>query len=316
MAAIVLTPNELFTNLTNLALLIHLLPANTSNKPRDFIDIFMTETIANGNTKIFPASDLPEVFDYSETSSVTTVTKPKVSESYLQISERKVVKTSIPQYVLEMAFTSDSGMNQFTGYILGQMEDARINDLYNVAISDLFKKTLTGQQMQTVQLLTPSATASASDINATDLINEKRITNAIQTIVDNMQVYTKDYNALGYTENVSIDDMVFLYCQPYYNNNIMNLMATLLNSSQITDSYKRPRIITIPKNKIPTDSQNVIGILMHKKAYQMFYKFVATLNFYDASNLFINYFMHYWYGHGFVAHLPMIKFVANTTATA
>lgn len=315
MPVIVLTANEAFTNLTNLALVMHLYATNTSNKPRDFVDIFMTETIANGNTKIFPASDLPEVFNYSETSSITQVNKPTVSESYLQISERKVVKTSIPQYILEMAFTTDAGMNQFTGYIIGQMEDARINDLYNVAINDLFTKSVTGQQLQTVNLLTATASSSPTEINAIDTINEKRITNAIQTVVDNMQVYTKDYNALGYTENVKIDDMVFLYCQPYYNNNIMNLIATLLNSSQITDSYKRPRVMTIPQNKIPSGSENVIGILMHKKAYQMFYKFVTTLNFYDVSNLYINWFMHYWYGKGFVAHLPIVKFVANTTST-
>lgn len=315
MAVVVLTPNEAFTMLTNLALSIHLYPTNTSGKPREFLDMFMTETIENGNTKIFPASDLPEVFDYSETSSVTTVTKPTVSESYLQITERKMVKSSFPTHILEMAFTSDSGMNQFIGYMLGQMEDARVNYMYDDIITQLFNRTLTGEQMQTVNLLQVPATG-ASDINDTELVNEKRITNAIQGVIDNIQVYTKQYNALGYTENVDLDDLVFLYCQPYYNNNVVNLVASLLNSGQIDKAYSRPKTITIPQIKIPSTSKNVIGILMHKKAFQAFYKFKTMLNFYDASNLYINYFLHFWYGRGYVAHLPMIKFIANTPAGA
>lgn len=315
MAVIVLTPNEAFTNLTNLALSMHLYPTNTSGKPREFLDIFMTETLDNGNTKIFPASDLPEVFDYSETSSVTTVTKPKVSESYLQITERKVIKSSFPNYILEMAFTTDSGMNQFIGYMLGQMEDSRVNYMYNDVINQLFSRVLTGEQQQTVNLLPVPATG-ATEINDTELVNEKRITNAIQGVIDNIQVFTDQYNALGYTENVALDDLVFLYCQPYYNNNVVNLVASLLNSEQIDKAYSRPKIITIPQIKIPNGSDNVIGILMHKKAFQAFYKFKTLLNFYDASNLYINYFLHVWYGRGFVAHLPIVKFIANTPTSA
>lgn len=311
MAVIVLTPNEAFTNLTNLALSMHLYPTNTSGKPREFLDIFMTETLDNGNTKIFPASDLPEVFDYSETSSVTTVTKPKVSESYLQITERKVIKSSFPNYILEMAFTTDSGMNQFIGYMLGQMEDSRVNYMYNDVINQLFSRILTGEQQQTINLLPVPATG-ATEINDTELVNEKRITNAIQGVIDNIQVFTDQYNALGYTENVALDDLVFLYCQPYYNNNVVNLVASLLNSGQIDKAYSRPKIITIPQIKIPNSADNVIGILMHKKAFQAFYKFKTLLNFYDASNLYINYFLHFWYGRGYVAHLPMVKFIANT----
>ena len=75
MAAIVLTDNEFFTGLTNLALFMRLYATNTSDAPETFVDSFMTETLGSGNTKIFPWSDLPAVGDYSGTSTLLTVKK-------------------------------------------------------------------------------------------------------------------------------------------------------------------------------------------------------------------------------------------------
>lgn len=316
---IILTDNEFFTGLSNLALFMRLYATNTSSIPEKFVESFMTETLGSGNTKIFPWADLPTVSDYSPTSSLLTVTKVNAGEEYIQITEKKVIKSSYNKYILDMAFTSESGMNEFVGYLLGQMESAKVDHLYNVIINDLFTKVYSGSQLVTVNQYDVSGATSFAEINAGELINQKNIAKAVELTVNNITVYSTAYNSLGNKEALDVQDMKFIFCEPYHTENIINLFATLLKSEVIEKSFQKPEMYTIPQIKIPTDNEGdalVIGWVMHKYAYQMFYKFTFMGSFFDVSNLCINNFLHFWYGKGWLENLPRVGFLANTVQLA
>lgn len=311
--AITLNDNQFFTGLTNLALFMRLYATNTSSVPERFVDSFMTETLGAGDTKIFPWSDLPDVDDYDASSSLLTVTKVNAGEEYLQITERKVIKSSYNRYILDMAFTSESGMNSFVGYLLGQMESAKIDHLYNVIINDLFTKTYSGTQLISVPQYDLSSATDFINLEAGKTINQKNISKAVELAVRNAEVYTTAYNSLGNKEALNVSDMKFIFNEPYHTENLMDLFAMLLRSNVIEDSFSKPTMYTIPPAKIPAGNSHVIGWVMHKYAYQMFYKFTFMGSFFDVSNLTINNFLHFWYGKGWLENLPRIGFVATET---
>lgn len=310
--SIILTDNEFFTGLTNLALFMRIYATNTSSAPDKFVDSFLTDTLEVGNTKIFPWADLPTVSDYSETSSLLTVTKVKQGEEYIQITEKKVIKSSYSKYILDAAFTSEYGMNDFIGYLLGQMESAKVDHLYNVIVNDLYSKVFTGaKQNKSVTQYDLSTVASFADLNNGQLVNQKQIALDVQNVLNNIQVFNSDYNGLGNKEALSVGDMKFIFCEPYHSEQLINLYASLLKSDVIENSFSKPEMYTIPEIKIPEGKTDVIGWIVHKYAYQLFYKFVFMGSFFDTSNLVINNFLHFWYGKGWLENLPAVKFTAT-----
>ena len=308
---IVLTDNEFFTGLSNLALFMRLYATNTSSVPERFVDSFMTETLGAGNTKIFPWADLPSVTDYSPTSSLLTVTKVNAGEEYIQITEKKVIKSSYNRYILDMAFTDEAGMNNFIGYLLGQMESAKVDHLYNVIISDLFSKSYSGDQLVYVDQYDLDGATTFTDLNNGQLLNQKNIAKAVELVVRNAEVYNTAYNSLGNKEALSVSDMKFIFNEPYHTENLIDLFATLLKSEVIENSFSKPTMYTIPPIKVPANNEAVIGWVMHKYAYQIFYKFTFMGSFFDVSNLTINNFLHFWYGKGWLENLPRVGFLAN-----
>lgn len=311
--AVILTDNEFFTGMSNLALFMRLYATNTSSAPDEFVNSFMTETLGSGNTKIFPWTDLPTVSDYSPTSSLLTVTKVNAGEEYIQITEKKVIKSSYNKYILDMAFTSEEGMNQFIGYMLGQMESAKIDHLYDVIVDALYTKTF-GNRFIAVDQYDTSGAQSFSEMNAGELINQKNIANALQLAINNISVYNTAYNGLGNKQALDVRDMKFIFVDPYKTKSVTDLMATLLNSKYISESFDKPELYSIPTSKVPELQEGVrqpIGFLMHKYAFQMFYKFTFMGSFFDVSNLTINNFLHFWYGKGWLENLPALKMVAD-----
>lgn len=312
--AIILTDNEFFEGLSNLALYMRLIATNTSRRPNAFVDSFATDTLAFGDTKIYPFTDLPTVKDYSETSSLLTVTKVPQNEEYIRITEEKFIPSSYSARILTMAVTGEEGLNEFIGYLLGQMESAKVDYMYDVIITDLFAKTPTGaSQTANVTTLPASEGESASEINARGLVNNKRIALAVQNAVDNLEVFNTGYNAKGYKQAIDLADIKFIFCNPYKNENLIDLYATLLKSDVIERSFAKPEMFGIPTSKIPSGQDKVIGWLLDKRAYQWFYKFTFTGSFFDVSNLVVNNFLHFWFGKGWLDNLAMIKFV-NTPA--
>lgn len=308
-----LTDNQFFTGLVNLALFMKLIATNTSAEPDNFVNNFATETLAFGDTKLFPFSDLPSVSDYSETTSLLNVTKVDVNEEKLSVSVKKVIKSSYPLYILEMAFTDESGMNNFVGYILGQMYSAKTDYLYDMIRDDLYAKVYktTNKQTHNVSLIDTSNITDPVELNNAELINQKRIALAIQNDIDNISVFNTQYNDKGYKQALSIGDLRLIVSATFDNEQVVNLFAQLLRSDYIEKSFKKPEKIKIPQIKIPNGGEIVIGWIMHKYHYQYFYKFVHMGSFFDTSNLSVNGFLHFWVGKGHLDNLPAVQLIAR-----
>lgn len=316
--AITLTDNEFFTGLTNLALFMRIYANNTSAKPREFVDSFMTDTLERGNQKLFPWADLPSVGNYSETSSLLTVAKARHGEEALRITEKKVVKSSYSAYILDAAFTSEYGMNDFIGYINGQMESAKEDYMYDLIVTDLYGKNFDSgvgaKQKHTVATILKDGLTSLSDILGAETYNGKQIAKAMQEDIKNIQVFNTQYNSLGIKEAIKLEELRVVINADYEIKEVMDVMATLLNSDVIDKSFEKPSQISIASIKVPEGQENVIGWIMHKAYYQVFYKFSVMTSFFDASNLCVNNFLHFWFGKGFLEQLPAVKLVANPQA--
>lgn len=315
--AITLTDNEFFSGLTNLALFMRIYATNTSKKADDFVESFMTDILERGNQKLYPYADLPSVGNYSETSSLLTVTKPTVGEEAIAITEKKVIKSSYSAAILDAAFTSEYGMNDFIGYLLGQMESAKTAYLYDVIINDIFTKSFgagsgaQANQLHSVDQISLTGLTSLADINGAKSYNAKELAVAMQDDIQNIQVYNALYNFKGLKEAVDYKDLRVVLVAKYRYAEVMEVMASLLNSDVIDKDFEKPEVLIVPSIKVPENRTQEIAWIMHKAFYQMFYKFVINTSFFDASNLCVNNFLHFWYGKGFVEALPCVKLVKN-----
>lgn len=313
--AITLTDNEFFSGLTNLALFMRIYATNTSKKADDFVESFMTDILERGNQKLYPYADLPSVGNYSETSSLLTVTKPTVGEEAIAITEKKVIKSSYSAAILDAAFTSEYGMNDFIGYLLGQMESAKTAYLYDVIINDIFTKSFgsgsgaQAKQLHEVDQISLTGLTSLADINGAKSYNAKELAVAMQDDIQNIQVYNDKYNFKGLKEAVDYKDLRVVLVAKYRYAEVMEVMASLLNSDVIDKDFEKPEVLIVPSIKVPESKEMEIAWIMHKAFYQMFYKFVVNTSFFDASNLCVNNFLHFWYGKGFVEALPCVKLV-------
>ena len=313
--AITLTDNEFFSGLTNLALFMRIYATNTSKKADDFVESFMTDILERGNQKLYPYADLPSVGNYSETSSLLTVTKPTVGEEAIAITEKKVIKSSYSAAILDAAFTSEYGMNDFIGYLLGQMESAKTAYLYDVITNDIFTKNFgsgsgaQAKQLHEVDQISLTGLTSLADINGAKSYNAKELAVAMQDDIQNIQVYNDKYNFKGLKEAVDYKDLRVVLVAKYRYAEVMEVMASLLNSDVIDKDFEKPEVLIVPSIKVPENKEMEIAWIMHKAFYQMFYKFVVNTSFFDASNLCVNNFLHFWYGKGFVEALPCVKLV-------
>lgn len=315
--AITLTDNEFFSGLTNLALFMRIYATNTSKKADDFVESFMTDILERGNQKLYPYADLPSVGNYSETSSLLTVTKPTVGEEAIAITEKKVIKSSYSAAILDAAFTSEYGMNDFIGYLLGQMESAKTAYLYDVIINDIFTKSFgagsgaQAKQLHNVDQISLTGLTSLADLNGAKSYNAKELAVAMQDDIQNIQVYNDEYNFKGLKEAVDYKNLRVVLVAKYRYAEVMEVMASLLNSDVIDKDFEKPEVLIVPSIKVPENREQEIAWIMHKAFYQMFYKFVVNTSFFDASNLCVNNFLHFWYGKGFVEALPCVKLVKN-----
>ena len=323
--AFILNDNAYYTGLTNLALYIAMYTTNRSDKTKQTIDAFTSEPLDYGDTKVFRSLPFPDVYDYSSTSSLLGNYTPSftptgendpvnVIEETLTIDNFKVIKNTYNARMLEMAIKSSYGAGEFIAVVLGNIEAAKNDYLYDLIVNKLF--TSTYGYTEEVELLDLTDLTSPTEIKAGKTLNQETITLAIQNAIDSMTHFSTDYNKYGLKQALNLSDMRLVMMQPYQNEGVVHLMAELLNSKYINEKFPRPELITIPYKKASEASDydaDVIGILMHKDAIQLFFKLVYMGEFYDPSTLNINNFLHMWFSLGQVEQLPSCIFKVKAT---
>lgn len=323
MADITLNKNMYFSGLVNFILFVRLYATNTSKKQTSIVNVFASETLEYGDTKAYQFAELPKVEDYSLTSSLLTNKPIKYSEEFIGKPIKKKISLSRCEPFLKMAVINSSGMSTFVAYILGLMESAKEDFLYDEILKDLLNWTPTvsaGKKMkQEINLLNVSALSTPSEIISAEEINQKRIELLIQKSLDEFQIFgdafidvDNEADTTNFKTAVKREDLIFIGNAKYMNERVVNLMATLLKSELIDENFKRPTSIKIPEVTMEKYSQSdCIGFIVHKHWYQWFYHFNFMGNFFDPDTLLIKNVLHFWFSKGRLKGLPAMQLTAK-----
>lgn len=113
--------------------------AHTNNGGYD-IPLLAATADANvplGNGKLILSADLPEVKDYSQVSSLLTVTNPVVAEQYIKLTNFKTIPLTLNEYLMRLSFTMETDSANFAGYIRSLMEVSKNVDMYKQMVSTI-----------------------------------------------------------------------------------------------------------------------------------------------------------------------------------
>lgn len=320
-----LNNNEYYVGLTNLALYIAMYTTNRSDRTQSVINTFTTEPLEYGDTKIFRSVPFPEVSDYSKNSSLlennvpsfvpTGETDPvNAIEETISVDNFKLIKCTINKEHLKMAIKSEYGAGEFVAIVMSNIEAAKANFLYDLLINQLYDAEYC-EEVE-VELLDLTTQTLPSEIEAGEILNQKKICEALQKQIDSMTHYTNLFNKYGLTQSLNLSDMRLIVFQPYKNQAVNNLFSELLNSKYISENMPRPEMLTIPEQKCSEATHyndKYVCVLAHKNFIQIFFKLIYMGEFFDPSNLNTNNFLHFWYGLGQVKQLPncLIKIKAG-----
>lgn len=321
---VILNENEYFTGLVNFILFMRLYATNTSKREKTIVDVFASDTLEYGDQKVFPFAELPKVEDYSLTSSLLTDKPIKYSEEFIGDPIKKKISLSRVEPFLKMAMMNSGGMSTFVSYILGLMESAKTDYLYNEIMKDLLTWTptnSTGKEMaQTINLIDVADATTPENQNAAELQNQKRIEKAWQKVYDDFSLFTDVFididngtggSATNFKTAVDKKDLIFIGNAKFMNEKIVDLMATMLKSNLISENFKQPVCIKVPQRTFDANSQpNVIGFVAHKHWYQWFYHFTFMGSFFDIDTVRIKNVLHFWYSKGRLKNLPAMKLTA------
>ena len=322
---IVLTANQYFSGLVNFILFVRMYATNTSKRQRTLTDVLASETLAYGDKKAFMFASLPTVEDYSTTSSLLSDKSIKYSEEFIGDPIKKKISLTYIKPFLAMATVSSSGMSMFVSYILGLIESAKEDYLYNEIMKDLLTWAPTVTQNKemdkVVNLIDSSSASSAVELNAIELQNQKRIEKTIQKTVDDFSIFTDVFIDVSNTDGTNfktaldLKDLIFIGNARYLNDKVIDLMATMLRSEYISSNYKTPATIKIPERTFVANSKNdVIGIICHRSWYQWFYHFLFTGGFFDPDTVRNKNILHFWYSKGRLKGLPASRISASYQA--
>ena len=316
-----LNDNDYYTGLTNLALYIAMYAVNKTNRSRSLIDDLTSEPLLYGDTKIFRSVPMPSVSTFNPKEDSTLLSRnvatfvpkgqsdPKeFAEDKLSIDpkDKKIIRSTYNLAAMETAVKSEYGVNDFVSMVLSNIEAAKVDYLYDMIIDDLY--SIIPEYTESVTLYDLSQQTLPSEIEAGEILNQKRITLACQKVIDSMTHFSTEFNGWGLKQAVDMSDLRMIVFQPYKNEAVTNLFAELLNSGYINDNFPRPQLITIPQTKAADATHydsKLVCLIMHKAAYQLSYKLQFNASFFDGSTLNVNNFMHFWYLRGWVKQLPV-----------
>lgn len=322
---IILNENDFYTGLVNFILFMRLYATNTSKKQKSITDVLCTETLEYGDRKAYPFAELPKVSDYSTTSTLLADNGIKYSEEFIGDPIKKKIPLSRCEPFAKMAMMNASGMSAFMSYILGLMESAKEDYLYNEIMKDLITWTptnSTGKKMvQTINLRGIAANTAASEEQAAYTLNQRDIQLAWQRLYDDFSLYTDLFididngsggTATNFKTAIDKSDLIFIGNAKFLNEQIIDQLVVFLKSNLIDEKFSHPHILKVPEKTFEDNSaDSIIGFVAHKHWYQWFYHFNFMGSFFDPDTLRIKNVLHFWYSKGRLKNLPAAKLVAN-----
>lgn len=316
---ITLQANRFLGALTNL--IAYSQVANTTERGRvgEFVNSFQDINVENGDGKVVLASDLLEVKDLSGTSTLLASNPPTVDEQYISVENYKVIPMTINKYLMRGAFVEENQLANFVGYLMSIMRTTKTAYLSDQIIAELegytpaqATQTLTIHTIDTTNLTDPMQLQSARTYNA------NAIQKSLINLLNAMSFPTAKYNDLEYKEIIDYSSLKFIVKSSVNSDILVDSLAFLLNSDKITEAQRWSDTYVIPDEQFTNLDATIVGWLMHNKKIQYGYFYEVATEFFDASTLNQNDWLHFAYYLDTVNAYPavVIKVVTDITPTA
>ena len=320
---ITLLANKFIGTLTNLIAYTDAINLHEEGLIQSILDLGRDYDVPNGSGKVVRMSALPQVMDLDpKTSTLLSVKEPTVAEEYFPVTNYKYIQLTINQYLLRGAFTNEVAMNDLISLILLSMRRAKDIYMYEQYMSTLKaikpNKGFNGDAARLgvaveVEVYDTSTVTDPVKIEAYNKLNAQNLYKAILNNMAYLQLPQENEftSGDGDSDKQMFNSSSLVSLVPYTVSNMLTVdaLATLLNSSKITDSLSWLKtIITEDINitvKGGSSPYNSI-ILMHKDKIKYGYYYQVDTSFFDASNLNLNHWLHFSYYIGVVTKLPFI----------
>lgn len=263
------------------------------------LEVFRSDDVPLGDGKVVHTSDLPTVSNLDVVnSSVLTLSAPSIQEQYIEVSEYKKVSLSINEYLLRGAFVDEGALGLLASYLLNTMQIAKKLHMYDrvravvlglngVATND----GLTGYAY--------SANDTAVETNAKRTANTNLF---YRNLIEEIKLAGKGAT-VNVTDGASPATTIKVYERPeglicilsdqLFASLDVDTLATLLNSSEITRNVPI-ELLTMDYSTIGGITVNPnVAFLLSKDKVQYGYFYQVATQFFDASNLNTNNWLHF-----------------------
>lgn len=312
---ITLPANKFLGALTNL--IAYSQVANTTENGRvgDFVNSFQDINVENGDGKVVLAADMLSVNDLSGDSSLLETNEPNVDEQYVSVENYKVIPMTINKYLMRNAFVAEDQLANFTGYLISIMRATKTAYLSDSIIKELEAYTPT-QTTQTVKVTTIDTTGLTDpmQLEAANRYNAKAMQKALINTLNAMAFPTRAFNDLKYREVIDYGSLKLIIKSSENNNILVDSLAYLLNSDKITEAQRWSDTYVVPDEQF-TGTGKTVAWLLHNKKIQYGYFYEVATEFFDASTLNQNNWLHFAYYLDTINAFPAVCFELNPILT-
>ena len=318
-----LTQNEFVGSLTNLAIKT-LVNKTIADKVSPLVQSCMFDAVEYGDKALLISVDTLEVSEYSETSSLLSNAKPTLDEQALSTTDKKKIQVTLNRYLMQGAFANEYSIAEAFAVILSMLQKTKNIYMYKKVVAayenyngglnnDGTPKPMLSTQTKVVNMVDVSAVEGETNKKAAREFNSNQIYKALLEIQQGMCSPTRLYNELGFETMSDENDLKLVINGYFMNEMIVETMATLLNSSKISDNEKWKETHVIPEVQFANSETKTttIGWFGDRNKYQIRPRFEVGTSFFDASTLNQNDWLHFWLISGFVNGYPLVKLVAN-----
>lgn len=318
-----LTQNEFVGSLTNLAIqtLANKTIAETASP---LVQSCMFDAVEYGDKALLISVDTLAVTDYSDQSSLLSVEKPTIDEQALSTTDKKKIQVTLNRYLVQGAFANEYSIADAFAVILSMLQKTKNIYMYKKVVSAYetyngglenngSAKPMLPTQTITIDMIDVSLVTGETNKKAAREFNSNQIYKTLLKVYQGMCSPTRLYNELGFETMSKSDDLKLVINGYFMNEMIVETMATLLNSSKISDQEKWAETHVIPEVQFSESETKteVIGWFGDRNKYQIRPRFEVGTSFFDASTLNQNDWLHFWLISGFVNGYPLVKLVAN-----
>lgn len=316
---ITLQANKFLGALTNL--IAYSQVANTTERGRvgEFVNSFQDINVENGDGKVVLSADLLQVNDLQGTSTLLSSNPPTVDEQYISVTNYKVIPMTINQYLMRGAFVAEDQLANFVGYLMSIMRTTKTAFLSDEIIKELeaYRPTQASQTL-TIHTINTAGLTDPMQLQAAQTYNANAVQKGLINLLNAMSFPTAKYNDKSFKEIIDYSSLKFIVRSTTNSDILVESLAFLLNSDKITEAQRWSDTYVIPDEQFTALEDNTIGWLMHNKKVQYGYFYEVATEFFDASTLNQNNWLHFAYYLDTVDAYPavVIKIAADITPAA